>query len=162
MALQRDNRRFQFGLRSLFWFTTVVAVFCSLYAWASRVWPDSGGDAWLIIVILLWPSFAALIVSTCPDLSFVNRVRAYTAIAASVVFVTISSGLWTVGLSVDSVKTLLVFTFVTACLVWVPQGIVVFGVTTYVLERRRRKQADAPAARESLASHDEANDEPAA
>jgi hypothetical protein len=52
-------RRFQYRLRSLFWFTTVVAVVCASFACSRQLWDGSGIKGWLLIVFLCWPSFAA-------------------------------------------------------------------------------------------------------
>jgi hypothetical protein len=93
--------------------------------------------------------------------SFTTRMRVYVVVGASAVFVWISCIIWDALHSKFSPTLMeLVLTFVTAGLAWGPQGIVVFGVTTYVLERRRRKQVNSPTARESLVSHDKANGEP--
>jgi len=56
-----DNRCFQFSLRGLLWFVTVVAVVCASFACATRLWGDSGGMTWLVLLFLFWPSLAAVI-----------------------------------------------------------------------------------------------------
>ena len=133
-----DRRPFQFSLRVLMWFTTVVAVTCASYACSTRLWGDSGGLAWLLLVFLLWPSLAGLVVWSCPEISFTARVRMYAAIGVVVVLAAWSRA-WP---PYPALLGAFVGTILAGLIVWTPQGLAVFAAMTYARERGRSRKAD--------------------
>ena len=138
-----DNRPLQFSLRSLLWFTTVVAVVCASFACATRLWGDSGGMTWLAIIFLFWPSFAAFAVWTLPGIPLDSRLRTFVVIGIGVTLL-----FWCRMLLTGDLATAVFFafvgTFVTAFVLWAPQILVVFAATTYARERRRIRQSQEP------------------
>ena len=135
-----DNRPLQYSLRSLLWFTTVVAVVCASYACATRLWGDSGGMTWLAIMFIFWPSFAAFAVWTFPGIPFDGRLRTFVVIGVGVTLL-----FWCRMLLTGDIAAAVFFasvsTFVTAFLLWAPQILVVFAATTYARERNRIRQS---------------------
>lgn len=126
-------RRFQFSLRSIFWFTTVVAVACASFACSRQLWGDSGVAIWWIVVFLFWPSLVA-IVWTRPDVSFPGRVRLYVGIGGGLALLA-SCLLWPFALAVA---------LITAFVLWAPQGLMVFAAVTDARERVHLSQAQEP------------------
>jgi len=139
-AASIPGRRFQFTLRGLLWFTTVVAVLCASVASARRLWGDLGSTILLTIAIVFWPTIAALVLRTCPDNYFPGRLRVYVTIGVAVVVM-----FWVGMLSSDGYN--LVNLFALACasiaslIFWAPQSLAIRAVMTDARERSRRMQS---------------------
>ena len=140
-----ERHPFQFSLRGLLWFTTVVAGLCASVACSRRLVGDSGFPTWLIIAFLFWPSLAALIVWICPVISFTGRLRIYAVMGVDVVLVFWGTNWQPASPGRDFFIAFMV-TFVAAFLLWVPQGLVVFATMTCVRERCRSRQSHEAAA----------------
>jgi len=133
-----ERRPFQFSLRGLFWFVTLVGTICASVACATRLWGESGVMSWFTIVFLFWPSFAAVVTWSCPDIPFTVRPVMFSVVSLGAVVFSGGGILWQTG----DLGTTLLFAILSACFFWIPQGVVVFEAITYGRERSRIRQSD--------------------
>ena len=140
----RDQQHLQFSLGQLLWFTTAVAVLCASLACATQGWGNDG-DMWLsVLTFLFWPSFAAVIAWTCPEISNAGRNRIFAVIGIGVVLLCWGYAFWLCGFPIanlgEFVFSVFVGTFMTMLVVWLPQMPVAFAVAAIACEWRRKRE----------------------
>jgi hypothetical protein len=135
---QPQRQPFQYGLRGLFWLTTVVAILSALVAQAMHVWEAWGWRRVLTITVAFWPSLAVLIAWSCPGLTLAGRLRLFAAVGLGVVVIFWGWACVNEGPAAASADTIMVFV-VTMLVVGVPQFLIVFGAVAYSRARSRKK-----------------------